>query len=234
MIDIHSHILFGVDDGAKDLEESIAMARMASSDGVTHMIATPHFFENGTTSKTNLLQKIETLQRALHAEDIPLTVLPGNEVRVNSAAFIYTHAQQDHFLYLNAAKGFVLLEQCWNHYNEDTPEIVDFFLHQQTRPIIPHPERHYFFREQPQLLMELIHQGAWTQVTADSLIGTNGKEAADFSKWLLQQNLVHTLATDAHNVKRKPNLSAGVQMAKQLANEAQTRAILERMEQVIA
>ena len=93
-----------------------------------------------------------------------------------------------------------------------------------------HPERHDFFREQPELLVRLIDMGVWTQVTVDSLLGKNGAEAEHFAKMLIRKGQVHVLATDAHSVKRKPNLSQGIRIMQQLAGEEQVQALLTRME----
>ena len=95
--------------------------------------------------------------------------------------------------------------------------------------IIPHPERHFFFRENPELLDELIALGAWTQISVDSLIGKNGAEAENFALQLLSRGSIHTLATDAHNTKRRPNLSLGYAIVEQRAGISAADAIRSRM-----
>lgn len=234
MIDIHCHLLDGIDDGAKTLQESIEMARLAYEDGIRHIIATPHFCSSFMTERDVQLQKIERLQRELDREGIAVTVSPGSEVRLESAAYVYEHADRNRFFYLDPARRFVLLEQRWSEYGEDTEQVVKWFLEQGTTPIIPHPERHPFFRDNAHLLTNLIALGAWTQVTADSLLGKNGKEAEAFGRWLLTHDHVHTLATDAHNTVRRPNLSDGVRVAKEMAGEHRALQILERMNSIVA
>jgi protein-tyrosine phosphatase len=152
MIDIHCHILYGIDDGAQDLQESIEMARLASKDGIRHLFATPHF---------------------------------------------------------------------------------KWFIQRGTRPIIPHPERHYFFRKQPELLTRLIDEGCWTQVSVDSLLGKNSDDAMDFAHRLIDDDLVHILATDAHNLHRKPNLSDGFRMVTERSGSQKAKEIHSRAQQIL-
>ncbi|SDC18568.1 protein-tyrosine phosphatase [Paenibacillus sp. UNCCL117] len=234
MIDIHCHLLDGIDDGAKTFEESVEMARLAYDDGVRHIIATPHFCNKFMTDKSVQLKKIEQLQRELDREGIAVTVHPGSEVRLESAAYVYDHAEQDRFFYLDAARRFILLEQRWGEYSPDTEQVVKWFLDQGTTPIIPHPERHPFFRDNPELLTNLISLGAWVQVTADSLVGKNGAEAESFGRWLLARNHVHLLATDAHSTVRRSNLTEGLRVVREAAGEERVQAIISRINSILA
>ncbi|UVI28932.1 tyrosine-protein phosphatase [Paenibacillus spongiae] len=232
LTDIHCHILDGVDDGAKDLQESLEMARIALRHGTHHIVATPHFFEKCIIPRDHLLEKVNLLQQELDRQGIAVRISAGNEVRLESARFIEEHLQKESFCYLNEAGSFILLEQRWDGYCPDTEEVVDWFLKQGTTPIIPHPERHFFFREDPELLSRLIAQGAWTQVSVDSLLGTNGKEAEIFGRQLVERNEVHTLASDAHNVVRKPNLSEGIRLVSEWAGPARVQEIIDRIDRV--
>jgi len=232
MIDIHCHILSGLDDGAGDLQVSVDMARMAYEDGIRHIVATPHFFGKYVTAPGTILEKIEQLRLELQRERIGITITPGNEVRLESAAFVYEHDKEGNFFYLDPGRRFVLLEQPWERYCDDSEEVFQWFLSRGTTPIIPHPERHAFFREQPELLYRLMDMGAWTQVTVDSLIGRNGKAAETFSRRLLERDQIHVLATDAHNTSRKPNLSEGFRLLNLMAGAERSQQILDRMESI--
>jgi protein-tyrosine phosphatase len=234
MIDIHCHILSGLDDGAQDIRESVAMARIAYQDGIRHIIATPHFNASYFNHRELVLNKVRQLQRELDRLRIRITVSPGNEVRLESADFIYEHAKKDHFCYLGPSDKYILLEQRWTEYSKETLTIVRWFLGRGTTPIIPHPERHTFFRSDPQLLVNLIDAGAWTQVSVDSLLGRNSEDAKAFAEWLVNNGHAHTLATDAHNIRRKPNLSAGIAIVRKLAGEQAAKRILERMDGIVA
>jgi protein-tyrosine phosphatase len=234
MIDIHCHIIPGVDDGASDLEEALEMARIAYADGIRHIIATPHFANTYLTDRNKVLHGVETLRSALEKAALPVQIYPGNEVRLESAEFVRQHAKERNFCFLGPAERFILLEQSWKRYNEDTPEVLRWLLEQGIQPIIPHPERHLFFRRQPELLLQLIKMGAWTQVSVDSLLGKNGEDAKSFGEWLIDEKKAHTLATDAHNPRRKPNLSLGYEIVRRLAGEAEAEAMHERAARIIA
>lgn len=234
MIDIHCHILYGVDDGAQDLTESVEMARIAYEDGMRHIIATPHFTANHLNMKPTVEAKVIELQKQLNKEQIPITIHPGNEVRLESASFVYEHAKHDHFCYLGDDQNFILLEQPWKKYNENTIEVIKWLRSKHITPIIAHPERHVFFRENPLLLKQLIDLGCWTQVTADSIIGKNTEEAKQFCAWLLENDFVSTLATDAHNTRRKPNLSTGFNIVAELAGSQRVQEIQTRMKKIIS
>lgn len=230
MIDMHCHILSGLDDGASDLQESVAMARMAYNDGIRHIIATPHFTESIMPSLEVQREKLEELRQALNRAKINLAITPGNEVRIESAEFVYDHEAAGRYHYLTPDKRFILLEQKWSAYNERTEELCQWFLSRGTTPILAHPERHVFFRERPELLYHLLDLGVWTQVTVDSLLGKNGIQAEFFGRELVRKGRAHVLATDAHNTKRKPNLSQGIRIVQEVAGQEEAKALLKRMD----
>lgn len=229
MLDIHCHILHEVDDGAKDLEEAVAMARVAYEDGVRAIIATPHFCGSMLTDVDIVMRKLEELQTELDRHGIGLTIHPGNEVRLESRAFLEEHKRNRRFAYLGEKGRFLLLEQRWSDYEQETADVVRSLLDEGVTPIIPHPERHDFFRREPELLLQLIEHGAWTQVSADSLAGRNGPEAASFAEWLSRRGYVHTIATDAHNVRRKPNLFEGLRKYEEYAGTDARKRLEERV-----
>ncbi len=233
MIDIHSHILHGVDDGAKDLAESVAMARIAYEDGTRDIVVTPHFNGVFLIGTDRVLRKMEELQRELDRQEIGIRLHPGNEVRLESKAFVEEHKRSRSFSYLGTPAKFLLIEQRWQQYDEHTPEVIERLLHEGVTPIIPHPERHFFFREDPEILLRLIELGAWTQVSADSLVGNFGAETAKFGEWLCETGNVHTLATDAHNVTRKPNLSDGFAIFAKLAGDEAVADLEARTKRII-
>ncbi|GIP34761.1 tyrosine-protein phosphatase [Paenibacillus sp. J2TS4] len=233
MIDIHCHILDGVDDGASDLRESIAMAKVAHEDGVRHIVATPHFNTVYHVPKSITYHKVRQLQDALQEAGIPLTVSCGHEVTLKDAEQFYKQTENNEYFHLNEEKTFLLLEQPWAGYMPDSLEVIDYLIANGVTPIIPHPERHVFFREEPKLLTGLIERGAWTQVSADSLAGRNNEDARRLALWLLENDLVHTLGSDAHNIRRKPNLGEGYQIIVEHAGEARQHEIIQRMALII-
>lgn len=233
MIDIHCHILPGVDDGAKHMEEAVAMGRLAYEDGIRHIIATPHFTDTLLNGRSIVSAKVREVQDALDEAGVGVTLYPGNEVRLVDDSFFEHHRKRKTFFYLNEDETFVLLEQKWSSYEPTTEVLVRGLVEDGVTPIIPHPERHAFFREQPQLLVSLLEAGAWTQVSVDSLLGKNNEDARSFACWLMDRDLIHTIATDAHNVNRKPNLSEGFRLVSLRCGPAQTERMLRRMKQVL-
>lgn len=233
MIDIHCHILPAVDDGAKNMEEAIAMARIAAGDGVKHIIATPHFNNVFRVPRTVVVNKVAELQKRLDKAGINLKISTGNEVTLWDEEDFYQRMERNEFCFLNEKKTFLLLEQPWAGYFPHSVRVIDALVTSGITPIIPHPERHFFFRENPKLLIDLLEKGAWTQVSADSLVGRFDEEARLFGQWLVEQNYAHTLATDAHNTERKPNLSSGFEVVSELAGEERKKEIIARMQQII-
>jgi len=232
MIDVHCHILSGMDDGAGSLQESVEMARLAYEDGVRHIIATPHFCRSIMGKPEVQLAKIAELRQALRREGIGVTVTPGNEVRIESPEFVFENEAAGNFMYLDPNKSFILMEQRWSAYEERSEEVFTWFLSRGTRPILAHPERHGFFREKPELLYRLLDLGVWAQVTVDSLLGKNGEDAQKFAQKLVRSERAFVLATDAHNTRRKPKMSEGIRIVKKLAGKEAVNRLLERMETV--
>ncbi|WP_052487369.1 CpsB/CapC family capsule biosynthesis tyrosine phosphatase [Gordoniibacillus kamchatkensis] len=144
MIDIHCHILWGLDDGAADMAEALEMARIAYADGVRCIVATPHFTNDWLNVRDVVERKVRELQRALDEAGIAVTVRAGNEVRLESEDFVTRHAEREQFGYLDEGKRFVLLEQRWVEYEPASSKLVKWFKGRGTTPIIAHPERHAF------------------------------------------------------------------------------------------
>lgn len=201
MIDIHSHILPGIDDGAQTIEDSIKMAKAAVNEGITTIIATPHHKNNQFTNlKSSILTKVNDLNTVLKQENIPLTVLPGQEVR------IYGEVLEDYYkeeiLTLNHTK-YLFIE----FPSSSVPRYAERLLYElQTEGIIPiivHPERNKELQEKPDLLYQFVKNGALTQVTASSVAGYFGKNVKKFSEQLIEHNLTHFVASDAHNVHNR-------------------------------
>ncbi|WP_166242846.1 CpsB/CapC family capsule biosynthesis tyrosine phosphatase [Paenibacillus turpanensis] len=233
MIDIHCHILPGVDDGAKEMKDALEMARLAYEDGIRHIIATPHFNNHFLVEAETVRAKVKELQAALDTNGIGITIYPGNEVRLESWDFVQSSAENGRFCYLAENPAYVLFEMTFTGYPQDAVKGVKWFRERGTQPIIPHPERHLFFREKPELLEDLIHAGAWTQVSVDSLVGKNGEDVRFFAYSLIDRGFCHTLATDAHNELRRPNLSEGFRIVERHAGTAAAQVIRDRMNAMI-
>lgn len=201
MIDIHSHILPGIDDGAKTMNESIEMAKVAVNEGITKIIATPHHKNNQFNNlKSSILLKVNDLNTILKEENIPLTVLPGQEVRIYGE--VLEGYYKDEVLTLNHTK-YLFIE----FPSSSVPRYAERLLYElQTDGIIPiivHPERNKELQEKPDLLYNFVKNGALTQVTASSVVGYFGKNVKKFSEQLIEYNLTHFIASDAHNIHNR-------------------------------
>jgi len=214
-VDIHCHLLPGIDDGAQDWSESLAMAEMAVADGIQTIICTPHqlgnYRDNTAANVRTLVQQLDAL---LREHQIPLNVLPGADVRIE--ADLSAQLQSDHVLTLGDRRRHVLLELPHELYVPLDP-IVDALRRQGLQSILSHPERNLGILRQPAILKPLVNAGCLMQVTAGSLLGTFGPPIQQFSQTILEEGLCHFLASDAHGATaRRPRMRAAYQRASEL------------------
>ncbi|MGD6831753.1 tyrosine-protein phosphatase [Sutcliffiella halmapala] len=202
MIDIHCHILPSVDDGAKHMTESIEMARAAVQQGITTIVATPHHNDGKyMNKKEEILEKVEELNSRLKKEAIDLTILPGQECRISGE--IIEHYENGEVLTLNNTSKYIFIELPSSQVPLYTEKLVYDLQMKGLIPIIVHPERNAELIETPDKLYQLVKKGACTQVTAASVAGKFGKKIKKFSLDLIEANLVHFIASDAHNIKNR-------------------------------
>ncbi|WP_339213266.1 CpsB/CapC family capsule biosynthesis tyrosine phosphatase [Ornithinibacillus sp. FSL M8-0202] len=197
MIDIHSHILPGIDDGAQTITDSLAMAQEAVKQGIHTIIATPHH-QNGqfTNVREDIEKYVEILNGTLQEENIPLTVLTGQETRIHGDMLqeletgIIATLNHTQYVFVEFPSG-------------DVPRYAEKMLFDIQvagyKPIIVHPERNRHIAEHPSTLYNFVEKGALTQVTAASLAGKFGKAVQKLSHQLIDHNLAHFIASDAHN-----------------------------------
>jgi protein-tyrosine phosphatase len=201
MIDIHSHILPDVDDGARTLEEAIEMARIATADGIQQMCCTPHMF-NGISDNpepAEILDRVGVFQQAIGAEG--LRVLPGNEVHVSHE--IAEQAAANRVTKLNS-KNYMLVEFPSMTVPIGADELFYRLQLGGVRPILVHPERNSQLQARPSMVANFIERGVYIQLTAMSVTGEFGPAAKSCAESLLRHNCVHFLATDAHRAERRP------------------------------
>ncbi|WP_332628474.1 tyrosine-protein phosphatase [Halalkalibacter flavus] len=205
MIDIHCHILPGVDDGPKTVEESLKLARLAESEGITKIIATPHHqhpsFEN---SGFSVIREVEQLNHKLKEANINIDVIPSQEVRLHGAMIRYLELGD--VLPMTPGSSYILIEFPSNSIPHYTSRLFYDLKLQGYTPIIAHPERNKVLVEDPVMLFDFVKNGVLTQITAGSLTGHFGKKAMKFTEQLLESNLTHFLASDAHNCYERPFL----------------------------
>lgn len=214
-VDIHCHMLPGVDDGSGSWNESLEMARMAVKDGIDTAILTPH--QLGAFSH-NRGEKIRDLtrqfQRLLTDRHIPLTVLPGADVRIDTE-MVDGLATGD-ILSLGDLGKHVLLELPHEMYFPLEPVLEQLSALKLTG-ILSHPERNRGILQDPDLVERLVDAGCLMQVTASSLLGSFGGRSAEAAEHWVNRGLVHFLATDAHGSKaRRPLLRRAFQRVVEL------------------
>jgi protein-tyrosine phosphatase len=198
MIDIHSHILPGVDDGAKTLDESVRMLEIAAESGTTDIVATPHANSEFPFRPDVIQQKLTELQRAI-----------GNRIRIHSGCDFHLSYDniQDALSYPTKytinKKGYLLVEFPEMSTFQGTPAIFDNLLSSGITPIITHPERNQLLQKRLDDLQTWVQQGCMVQVTAQSFLGIFGRSAKQCADLLLERNLVHFVASDAHDCEHR-------------------------------
>lgn len=203
MYDLHCHILPGLDDGAQTVEDSLALAQVAIEEGITHIVATPHhndgFYVNDHVS---VRERVEHFNQVLFQQHFPLTVLPGQEVRYYDR-LVDELEQKQGVMTLNDSR-YLLLE--FPH--DSVPRRIEETIHELQViglvPIIAHPERNKEIASDHEKLVSLVKMGALAQVTAQSIAGGFGSKLQAAATELCRRNLVHVIASDAHNVRSRP------------------------------
>jgi protein-tyrosine phosphatase len=211
MLDLHCHILPGVDDGPPTLDESLDLARFCVQDGITHVTATPHCHRSLRLLRADVLPHVARLNRELDRAAIALTVLPGSEIQLTEVAAYRRDYEAGLFCHLGDGRAFTLLEFPWKErdYPPAAADQVAWLRERRTTPIVAHPERMTYFRDDPDRLRALVGAGAWLQVTVDSLLGRHGSGPQAAGEEMLRAHPEAVLATDAHNRGRCSGLSVG-------------------------
>jgi protein-tyrosine phosphatase len=196
VIDLHSHILPGLDDGARDLDEALAIAHASVADGVRAIAATPHVRDDYPTSPEEMRASVQELRTALELRRIPLEVLPGGEVALPETVTLGSAVLRAFGLGGNPA--VLLVETPYYGWPLAFGQIVMRLLRDGIVPVIAHPERNGDVQADPRLLVPLVESGSLVQLTAASLDGRLGRRARACAQRLLELELVHLLASDAH------------------------------------
>lgn len=220
MIDIHCHILPGIDDGARNAKESLRMARIAAADGVKKIVATPHVKE--TIHSPDFLKKcVAKLNEILQKRQVPVEILYG----ADAYALL---APEDLKQYTINHTRYILIEFPYTHIPLNAPNILFKLALQGLTPIITHPERIPTVMAKPETLFSLLKGDIYVQITADSLIGNFGSKIQDCAIFLLQKGAVHFIASDAHSdIVRRPILSGAVDLAEKIIGKEKARLLVE-------
>ncbi len=199
MVDLHCHILPGLDDGPATMEESLAMAESAIADGITHLVATPHSSNDYFFDFTHVRQLRDELQEKAGGR---LKIATGCDFHLNPENL--ESLRKDARPYCINQRDFLLVE-----FNEfSIPPSMDQTLHEiqlaGVQPVITHPERNRILRSRPERLKKWVRQGCFAQVTGGALTGGFGAGAQqDALRWIAE-GLIHFVASDAHNTRTRP------------------------------
>jgi protein-tyrosine phosphatase len=199
MVDIHCHVLPGIDDGSPDLETSVAMCQAAAADGVTHVVGTPHCSDEYEFSWDVNTAKRDELQKAVGATP---QLLLGCDFHLNDINLELLKVAPDPFLI--AQQNHLLVE---NSNYSLPPQMEQMFFSLRCRGIIPvltHPERNPLWQRKPDLLKRLAQQDCVIQITAGSIVGRMGRGPKKYAMEWLHEGIVHVVASDAHNTTGRP------------------------------
>lgn len=203
MIDIHAHILPGMDDGPSTREEALEMARIAVVNGIETIVATPHCL-NGVYNnwREEILSACAQFNTELNKHDVALTVLPGSEVRLSPE--IIDALDSGRLMTMNDAGRHITLELPDQFIPGATISFINRLRSRGITPIISHPERNPAIQHNVELLSNIIAAGALSQITAASFTGGFGEGALKCCQRILALRLVDFVASDAHSSKERP------------------------------
>lgn len=201
MIDLHCHILPGVDDGAQSLNDSIKMAKKAVKDGITHILCTPHHNATYENPKKKVLLQVAELQEELNKRKIPLTLFEAQEVRIFEQ--LITEINQGDILFADVTDRYLMLELPTDNIPDYTNRLIQQLIDKGVTPIIVHPERYKAFQTNPSLLEAYLKMGCLAQLTAPSIVGKYGKKIQKLAHYFIKHNMIQMLGSDAHGIDRR-------------------------------
>ncbi len=228
MIDIHCHILPGIDDGASDVEESLKMARFAQEDGVKTIIATPHVFRPPFVQKnlSVIQEKWIEFSVLLKSNNIQVELLLGSEVH-----FVHnlTEVLKINYPYFGLNRGsYLIIEFPSNHVFSGVKQLFFELTSMGLNLIIAHPERNSIFMHDPELLYDLIKMGVYTQANSGSFSSFYGSRTKEAAYRFLEWNFYHFLASDSHGKhKRSTSLSRAYRKVSELVGDEEATALVE-------
>lgn len=211
VIDLHFHVLPGIDDGPRTTDGSLALARAAAELGVHTLVATPHVSWRYRNSASRIGQLVDALRPRLAAEGVALELQAGAEVAITYLSEI----EPAELARLRLGAGpWLLIEPPFTPASSALEEILRDVQRAGHRVVLAHPERCAAFHRDPRMLATLVRDGALTSITAGSLVGHFGAKAQSFARALLREELVHNVASDAHDLGgRAPGMLAELAQA---------------------
>ena len=232
MYDLHSHILWGIDDdGPQTLNQSLRLAKIAAGEGIRAMVATPHFMiDIAEFDIEDIEKRVQAFKAELHRQGIQLDILPGAE--------LYLDRRLPDILIKNrltiAGTRYVLLELPMHELPDYTEDLVKVFLSRDMVPIIAHPERNVAISQNPNLMYNLVNLGALGQLTAGSITGSFGRRLQGVARILIEHNMVHILAGDAHShTGRPPRMAKAAAVIEEMMGSRVRKAMTKEIPRLI-
>jgi len=227
MIDLHTHILPGVDDGVQTEDEAVEFARVAWADGTRTVVATPHCREGFFFSdRAAVLSGVRTLQARLEREGVELRVVPGAEVHI--CPDIPERVRDGRAPTLADNGKCLLFELSLSQYPVSLEELLFSLKLAGLEVLFAHPERVRYFQDDPLRWEEMVRMGALGQITTGSILGQFGGDTRDYSERLVREGQVHVLASDGHNVRgRPPTMSEALGLVAGWVGEERARSMVE-------
>ncbi len=218
LIDLHSHILPDIDDGATDIKESIEMAKAAAKIGINTIVATPHKIKSSNDiTISEIKRKILQLNRELQKQKISVTILPGAE----------NYAEYDYDLKIRINnKRYYLIEFPRSEYPDFCDDIIDEIINKKIIPIIAHPETNDEIKKKPKIIERLINEGCLMQLDLHSFFNKSTKE---FALFLLKNNAYHLIGSNAHRMRSYDIFSKGLRILNIYIGEERTNEISKKL-----
>lgn len=201
MTDVHSHILFDVDDGSSSIEESIELLKRLKETGFDNVILTPHYIDGSDYSSLNKekLEKLNVLREAIKENDIDINIYLGNEIFINDN--IIELVNNGSIYSLNNTK-YLLIEFPFHNKILSLEDTMFEIIHAGYVPVIAHPERYTYFQEDYTLVDSLKDSGVMFQSNYSSILGFYGKNAEKLFKYMLKKGYIDFLGTDIHHINK--------------------------------
>lgn len=234
MIDLHCHILPALDDGAENLAESVAMARLAQEEGIRTIVATPHLFRGnvGLADLAAVGRKKQELEAALRQAGLSLKILTGVEVRF-SHNLIEEIKRNKRALVLHTS-SYMFIEFPFDYVYSGVKEVFFELMSEGIIPIIAHPERNSIFISHPGQLYDLVEMGCLGQANSGSFTGLYGQVVGETAVRMLSWGLIHVLGTDAHNsTSRAPRFKEALRIIEPIIGAENARALVEGNPQAV-
>jgi len=232
MVDLHTHILPGLDDGPADATEALAMCRAAVDDGTTTVVATPHM-AGGLYNVTReaVLDGVRCLRARLEAEDVPLLVEPGADIHITPD--LPDLLREGRLVTVGdrpvGSGAYVMLELPHTVIPQGVLEVLFAVQVMGVTPLISHPERNFEVQNDPEVMRPWVAAGTVLQLTAASVVGDFGRRARRCAHYLLRSRLAHVVASDAHSAARRPpGLSRARAVVASLLSAEETEAMFVR------